>query len=677
MPDTTLTSDPSHDAPGHPESDDAAGYYTPGSPLVDTKAPGGPIADRWQTRKFEARLVNPANRRKLNVIIVGTGLAGASAAATMGEAGYNVKSFCYQDSPRRAHSIAAQGGINAAKNYKEDGDSAHRLFYDTVKGGDYRSRESNVYRLAEVSVNIIDQCVAQGVPFAREYGGLLDNRSFGGVQVSRTFYARGQTGQQLLIGAYQALERQVAAGTVTTYTRHEMLELIVVDEKARGIIVRDMVTGEIQTHLADVVVLASGGYGNVFFLSTNAMGCNVTAAWRAHRKGAYMANPCYTQIHPTCIPVTGSHQSKLTLMSESLRNDGRIWVPKNKADCDKDPRTIAEEDRDYFLERIYPSFGNLVPRDIASRAAKYMCDEGRGVGPEVDGVRRGVYLDFADAIKRLGKEGVEEKYDNLLDMYERITGENPYEVPMRIYPAVHYVMGGLWVDYDLQSTITGLFVTGEANFSDHGANRLGASALMQGLADGYFVLPHTIRDYLADGPFEPVSEDHPAVVEARKAVTDRIEHFLTVNGTRSVDSYHRELGNIMWEYCGMERTEDGLKKAIDLIRTLKDDFYRNVKVLGTADSLNQSLERAGRVADFFELGELMCIDALNRRESCGGHFRAESQTEEGEALRHDDQFAYVAAWEFTGDEAGNMTTPVLHKEDLVYTAIEMKQRSYK
>ncbi|MBA2953986.1 succinate dehydrogenase (quinone) flavoprotein subunit [Nocardioides sp. MAH-18] len=672
MPDTTLTGDPSHDAPAD-HGDDAAGYYTPGDPIRDTKAPEGPIDERWQTRKFEARLVNPANRRKLDIIIVGTGLAGASAAATLGEAGYNVKSFCYQDSPRRAHSIAAQGGINAAKNYKEDGDSAHRLFYDTVKGGDYRSRESNVYRLAEVSTNIIDQCVAQGVPFAREYGGLLDNRSFGGVQVSRTFYARGQTGQQLLIGAYQAMERQVAAGTVEQFTRHEMLELIVVDGKARGIIARDMVTGEIQTHLADVVVLASGGYGNVFFLSTNAMGSNVTAAWRAHRKGAYMANPCYTQIHPTCIPVTGSHQSKLTLMSESLRNDGRIWVPKKKSDCEKDPREIPEEDRDYYLERIYPSFGNLVPRDIASRAAKNVCDEGRGVGPEVDGVRRGVYLDFSSAIERLGRDGIEEKYDNLFDMYARITGENPYETPMRIYPAVHYVMGGLWVDYDLQSTIPGLFVTGEANFSDHGANRLGASALMQGLADGYFVLPHTIRDYLADGPFEKIQESHPAVVEARQAVEERVTHFLSTNGTRSVDSYHRELGNIMWEYCGMERTEDGLKKAIDLIRTLKDDFWRNVKVLGTADSLNQSLEKAGRVADFMELGELMCIDALNRRESCGGHFRGESQTEDGEALRHDDQFAYVAAWEFAGD--GEL--PVLHKEDLVYTAIEMKQRSYK
>ena len=503
------------------------------------------------------------------MIVVGTGLAGASAAATLGEAGYVVKSFCYQDSPRRAHSIAAQGGINAAKNYKGDGDSVYRLFYDTIKGGDYRSRESNVYRLAQVSVNIIDQCVAQGVPFAREYGGLLDNRSFGGVQVSRTFYARGQTGQQLLIGAYQALERQVAAGTVKCYTRHEMVELIVVDGRARGIIVRDLVTGEIETYFADVVVLAIGGYGNVFFLSTNAMGSNVTATWRAHRKGAYMANPCYTQIHPTCIPVSGAHQSKLTLMRESLRNDGRIWVPKNKADCDKDPREIPEEDRDYYLERIYPAFGNLVPRDIASRQAKNMCDEGRGVGPEVEGVRRGVYLDFADAIERLGREAIEDKYGNLFDMYARITGEDPYTVPMRIYPAVHYVMGGLWVDYDLQSTIPGLFVTGEANFSDHGANRLGASALMQGLADGYFVLPNTIRDYLAEGPFDKIAEDDPAVVEAQESVKQRVEQLLSTNGTRSVDSYHRELGNIMWEYCGMERTEDGLRKAIDLIRTLQ------------------------------------------------------------------------------------------------------------
>ena len=672
MPDTTLTSHPSHDAPAD-GSDDAMGYYTPGEPLVDRKAPDGPIDERWNTRKFEARLVNPANRRKLSVIIVGTGLAGGSAAATLGEAGYRVKSFCYQDSPRRAHSVAAQGGINAAKNYKEDGDSVHRLFFDTVKGGDYRSRESNVYRLAEVSTSIIDQCVAQGVPFAREYGGLLDNRSFGGVQVSRTFYARGQTGQQLLIGAYQAMERQVHAGTVEEFTRHEMLELVVVDGRARGIIARNMVTGSVETHLADVVVIASGGYGNVFYLSTNAMGSNTTATWRAYRKGAYMANPCYTQIHPTCIPVSGSHQSKLTLMSESLRNDGRIWVPKNQADCTKDPREIAEGDRDYYLERIYPAFGNLVPRDIASRAAKYVCDEGRGVGPEVEGARRGVYLDFADAMDRLGEPAIREKYGNLFDMYARITGENPYDVPMRIYPAVHYVMGGLWVDYDLQSTIPGLFVTGEANFSDHGANRLGASALMQGLADGYFVLPHTIRDYLSDGPFEVVPEDHPAVVESLAAVEERIRHFMTAKGTRSVDSYHRELGNIMWEYCGMERSEDGLKKAIDLIRTLKDDFYRNVRVLGHDQSLNQSLEKAGRVADFIELGELMCIDALNRRESCGGHFRTESSTEDGEALRHDDLYAYVAAWEFTGDEE----PPVLHKEDLVYTAIEMKQRSYK
>jgi len=674
MPDTTLSFDSSHTRePGDEVYDDAAGYYVDGDPIRDTKAPGGPLEERWGTRKFEARIANPANRRRLSIIVVGTGLAGASAAATLGEAGYVVKSFCYQDSPRRAHSIAAQGGINAAKNYKGDGDSVYRLFYDTIKGGDYRSRESNVYRLAEVSVNIIDQCVAQGVPFAREYGGLLDNRSFGGVQVSRTFYARGQTGQQLLIGAYQALERQVAAGTVRCYTRHEMLELIVVDGRARGIIVRDLVTGEIETYFADVVVLATGGYGNVFFLSTNAMGSNVTATWRAHRKGALMANPCYTQIHPTCIPVTGTHQSKLTLMSESLRNDGRIWVPKKKSDCDKDPREIAEEDRDYYLERIYPAFGNLVPRDIASRAAKSVCDEGRGVGPEVDGVRRGVYLDFADAMDRLGRGSIESKYGNLFDMYARITGEDPYEVPMRIYPAVHYVMGGLWVDYDLQATIPGLFVTGEANFSDHGANRLGASALMQGLADGYFVLPNTIRDYLADGPFDRVPEDHPAVVEAQESVQSRIDAFLTASGTRSVDSFHRELGNIMWEYCGMERTEDGLRKAIDLIRGLREDFHRNVKVLGSAESFNQSLEKAGRVADFLELGELMCIDALNRRESCGGHFRAESQTEDGEALRHDDQYAYVAAWEW----AGEGQTPVLRKEHLTYEFVEMKQRSYK
>ncbi|TCJ22752.1 fumarate reductase/succinate dehydrogenase flavoprotein subunit [Nocardioides jejuensis] len=668
--------------PSVQKSDDAAGFYTLGAPIIDETAPTGPINTRWQRRKFENRLVNPANRRKLDVIIVGTGLAGGAAAATLGEAGYNVKSFCYQDSPRRAHSIAAQGGINAAKNYKEDGDSVERLFYDTVKGGDYRSRESNVYRLAEVSTNIIDQCVAQGVPFAREYGGLLDNRSFGGVQVSRTFYARGQTGQQLLIGAYQAMERQVAAGTVTQYTRHEMLEVIIADGRARGIVTRDMVTGAVETHLADVVVLASGGYGNVYFLSTNAMGSNVTAAWRAHRKGAYMANPCYTQIHPTCIPVTGDHQSKLTLMSESLRNDGRIWVPKRAEDCGKPANEIAEEDRDYYLERIYPSFGNLVPRDIASRQAKNMCDEGRGVGPQVkevqpDGtevlMRRGVYLDFADAIARMGRDAVETKYGNLFDMYARITGEDPYETPMRIYPAVHYVMGGLWVDYHLQTNITGLFCSGEANFSDHGANRLGASALMQGLADGYFVLPNTIREYLADGPFEKIDESHPAVVEAKAEVEERIAKFLSIQGERSADSFHKQLGQIMWEYCGMERTEEGLTKAIGLIRDLKAEFWTNLKVLGTADSLNQSLEKAGRTIDFIELGELMCIDALNRRESCGGHFRGESQTEDGEALRHDDEFAYVAAWEFGGENAN----PVLHKEDLIYTAIEMKQRSYK
>ncbi|HEX2704673.1 MAG TPA: fumarate reductase/succinate dehydrogenase flavoprotein subunit [Candidatus Lustribacter sp.] len=645
------------------------GLYHEGAPIKDTKAPSGPIEDRWATRQFEAKLVNPANRRKLSVIIVGTGLAGASAGATLGEAGYQVKSFCYQDSPRRAHSIAAQGGINAAKNYKEDGDSVFRLFYDTVKGGDYRSRESNVFRLAEVSTNIIDQCVAQGVPFAREYGGLLDNRSFGGVQVSRTFYARGQTGQQLLIGAYQALERQIAEGAVEMFTRHEMLELVVVDGRARGIIVRDMVSGEIETHLADAVVLASGGYGNVFYLSTNAMGCNVTATWRAHRKGAHFANPCFTQIHPTCIPVSGDHQSKLTLMSESLRNDGRIWVPKDKADKDKDPRQIPEADRDYYLERIYPAFGNLVPRDIASRAAKYQCDDGKGVGP--GGL--GVYLDFAEAIARMGRPAVEEQYGNLFDMYARITGENPYETPMRIYPAVHYTMGGLWVDYDLQSSIPGLFVTGEANFSDHGANRLGASALMQGLADGYFVLPNTIRDYLASGPYPTVDGNAPEVLEARESVEQRLAHFLSCNGTRTVDSYHKELGHLMWEYCGMERTEEGLALAIERIRALRKEFWADVRVLGVNEGVNQSLEKAGRVADLLELGELMCIDALHRRESCGGHFRAESQTEEGEALRHDDLYAYVAAWEWGGINR----PPTLHKEDLVYEAVELKQRSYK
>jgi succinate dehydrogenase / fumarate reductase flavoprotein subunit len=647
---------------------DADSVYLEGEDIADTKAPAGPIEKRWDERRFNAKLVNPANRRKLSVIIIGTGLAGASAAATLGEAGYQVTSFCYQDSPRRAHSIAAQGGINAAKNYRNDGDSIYRLFYDTVKGGDFRARESNVYRLAQTSVEIIDQCVAQGVPFAREYGGLLDNRSFGGVQVSRTFYARGQTGQQLLIGAYQALERQIAAGTVAMHTRHEMLELIVADGKARGVVIRDMVSGEIETHYADAVVLASGGYGNVFFLSTNAMGCNVTATWRAHRKGAYFANPCYTQIHPTCIPVSGEYQSKLTLMSESLRNDGRIWVPKSGEDKRPAP-DIPEADRDYYLERIYPAFGNLVPRDIASRAAKNVCDEGRGVGP--GGL--GVYLDFADAIARLGRKAVEAKYGNLFDMYAQITGENPYETPMRIYPAVHYTMGGLWVDYDLQSSIPGLYVTGEANFSDHGANRLGASALMQGLADGYFVLPNTINDYLSAGPFEKIDDSHPAAAEAVASVKGRIEKFLSINGSRTVDSFHKELGHIMWDYCGMERTEEGLRKAITRIRELKQEFWSDVRVLGTNEELNQALEKAGRVADFIELGELMCIDALVRRESCGGHFRAESQTEDGEALRHDDEYAHVSAWEF-GGEGGK---PVLHKEPLVYEYVEMKQRSYK
>ncbi|MEU0558391.1 fumarate reductase/succinate dehydrogenase flavoprotein subunit [Dactylosporangium sp. NPDC006015] len=643
-------------------------YWSEGDPIGDTAAPDGPIETRWERRQFAAKLVNPANRRKLTVIVVGTGLAGGSAAATLAEAGYKVRSYCYQDSPRRAHSIAAQGGINAAKNYRNDGDSVYRLFYDTVKGGDFRARESNVYRLAQVSVNIIDQCVAQGVPFAREYGGLLDNRSFGGTQVSRTFYARGQTGQQLLLGAYQALERQVALGNVEMHTRHEMLELVVVDGKARGIVVRDLVTGEISTEFADAVVLASGGYGNVFFLSTNAKGCNVTASWRAHRKGALFANPCYTQIHPTCIPESGTHQSKLTLMSESLRNDGRVWVPVRAGD-DRVPADIPEDERDYYLERIYPSFGNLVPRDIASRAAKNVCDEGRGVGP--GGL--GVYLDFADAIARLGRDAVEAKYGNLFEMYERITGDDPYITPMRIYPAVHYTMGGLWVDYDLQATIPGLFVVGEANFSDHGANRLGASALMQGLADGYFVLPNTINDYLASGPFPALSASHPDVAAARAAVSERISALLAVDGDRTVDSFHRELGHIMWEYCGMERTEEGLTKAISLIRSLREEFWTRVKVPGTGETLNQNLERAGRVADFFELAELMCVDALHRAESCGGHFRAESQTPDGEALRHDDEFSYVAAWQF----AGTGEPPVLRRETLDFEYVHPSQRSYK
>ncbi|GAA4369559.1 fumarate reductase/succinate dehydrogenase flavoprotein subunit [Paeniglutamicibacter cryotolerans] len=644
-------------------------YYAQGDALFDAKDPGGPIEERWDKRRFEAKLISPANRRKRSVIVIGTGLAGGSAAATLGEAGYRIKVFCYQDSARRAHSIAAQGGINAAKDYRNDGDSIRRLFYDTVKGGDYRSRESNVYRLAQASVSIIDQAVAQGVPFAREYGGLLDTRSFGGVQVSRTFYARGQTGQQLLLGAYQALERQVAAGTVEVNTRHEMLELIVVDGKARGVVVRDMVTGAFETHLADAVVLATGGYGNAYYLSTNAMGCNVSATWRAHRKGAYFANPCYTQIHPTCIPVSGDHQSKLTLMSESLRNDGRIWVPVAAGDT-RDPAQIPEAERDYYLERAYPAFGNLVPRDVASRAAKQQCDAGRGVGP----TGLGVYLDFGDAIERLGRAEIEEKYGNLFDMYAKITDEDPYTTPMRIFPAIHYTMGGLWVDYDLQSTIPGLFVIGEANFSDHGANRLGASALMQGLADGYFVLPGTIGDYLASNQMPAgVDDTHPAVLEALASVRERTRRLLQINGNRTVDSFHRELGSILWEYCGMERNAEGLTVAIGLIRKLRESFWSHAKVTGINEELNQSLERAGRVADFFELAELMCIDALHRGESCGAHFRTESQTAEGEALRRDQEYSHVAAWEF----AGEGMPPLLHREQLDFEYIKVQQRSYK
>lgn len=642
------------------------GFYRIGEPISDTKAPAGPITDRWTTRKFEAKLVNPANKRKKKIVIIGTGLAGASAAATLGEQGYHVIQFCFQDSPRRAHSIAAQGGINAAKNYRNDGDSVHRLFYDTVKGGDYRSRESNVHRLAEISTQIIDQCVAQGVPFAREYGGLLDNRSFGGTQVSRTFYARGQTGQQLLLGAYQALMRQVDLGNVELHPRHEMLDLIMADGTARGVVVRDLISGEVKSVVSDAVVLASGGYSNVYFLSTNAMGSNVTASWRAHKHGAYFANPCFTQIHPTCIPVSGEHQSKLTLMSESLRNDGRVWVPKQAGDQRK-PSEIPHNDRDYYLERIYPSFGNLVPRDIASRAAKNVCDEGRGVGP--GGL--GVYLDFDDAIARLGLDAVEAKYGNLFTMYERITGEDPYQRPMRIYPAVHYTMGGLWVDYDLQSTIAGLFVIGEANFSDHGANRLGASALMQGLADGYFVLPTTIADYLARGPVTPVSET--AVTQAENRVHAQTDTLLAIKGDRTVDSFHRQLGHIMWEYVGMERTAEGLQKALALIPDLRREFWARVNVPGSGNDLNQSLERAGRVADFFELAELMVIDALHRAESAGGHFRAESQTADGEARRDDEHFSYVAAWEWNGDSG----FPTLHKEVLEFEYVHPTTRSYK
>lgn len=635
--------------------------YQIGEPIADTTAPDGPLETRWERRRFATRLVNPANRRRLTVIVVGTGLAGAAAGASLAELGYHVLSFCYQDSPRRAHSIAAQGGINAAKNYRNDGDSVYRLFYDTVKGGDFRSRESNVYRLAELSVTIIDQCVAQGVPFAREYGGLLDTRSFGGAQVSRTFYARGQTGQQLLLGAYQALARQIHAGRVTMHPRTEMLDLIVSDGRARGVVVRDLVTGEISSHTADAVVLATGGYGNVYYLSTNAKGCNATAIWRAHRRGALMANPSFTQIHPTCIPVSGEHQSKLTLMSESLRNDGRVWVPARAGDS-RSPEQIPEDERDYFLERMYPSFGNLVPRDIASRAAKQVCDAGRGVGPS----GYGVYLDFAEAIERMTPAGVEDKYGNLFQMYQRITGEDPYLTPMRIFPAVHYTMGGLWVDYDLRSTIPGLFVIGEANFSDHGANRLGASALMQGLADGYFVLPGTIGDYLADAPFGTVSD----VDATERDVRDRVHRLLSVNGDRSVDSFHRELGRLMWDYCGMERNEEGLRKALDKIPELRAEFWQRVRVLGDPDGLNQSLEKAGRVADFFELAELMCLDALHRNESCGAHFRSESQTLDGDALRDDTHFSYVAAWEHTGDD------PILHREALTYSSVAPSTRSY-
>ena len=638
------------------------------SPTLESRQPDGPIETRWDRHKFDLKLVNPANRRKYKIIMVGSGLAGGAAAASLGELGFNVECFCYQDSPRRAHSIAAQGGINAAKNYRNDGDSIYRLFYDTVKGGDFRARESNVYRLAQISVEIIDQCVAQGVPFAREYGGLLDTRSFGGAQVSRTFYARGQTGQQLLIGAYQALERQVAAGTVRMHPRHEMLELIVVDGRARGIVTRDMVTGQIESWTADAVVLGTGGYGNVFYLSTNAKGCNATAIWRAHRKGAFFANPCFTQIHPTCIPVSGDHQSKLTLMSESLRNDGRVWVPMKAGDS-RSPNQIPEAERDYFLERKYPSFGNLVPRDVASRNAKEVCDQGRGVGPG----GRGVYLDFQESIGRLGANTVKERYGNLFDMYERITGENPYEAPMRIYPAIHYTMGGLWVDYNLMSNMEGLFVIGEANFSDHGANRLGASALMQGLADGYFVLPATISNYLASVGAQPLPADIPEAKQAEAAVNEQITKLLSVNGNRTVDSFHRELGQIMWDYCGMARNDAGLRKALDRIPELRDEYWQNVRVLGDAGNLNQSLEKAGRVADFFELGELVCRDALHRTESCGGHFREESQTPDGEALRDDDHFSYVAAWGWGGEGE----EPQLNKEPLTFDYVHPSQRSYK
>lgn len=643
--------------------------------ILDSKIPEGALAEKWDKHKFNVKLVNPANKRKYDIIVVGTGLAGASAAATLGELGYNVKAFCFQDSPRRAHSIAAQGGINAAKNYQNDGDSIYRLFYDTIKGGDYRAREANVYRLAQVSVDIIDQCVAQGVPFAREYGGLLANRSFGGAQVSRTFYARGQTGQQLLLGAYSALNRQVAYGKVKMYPRTEMLDLVMVDGKARGIVVRNLITGKVESHSAHAVVLATGGYGNVFFLSTNAMGSNATAAWRAHKKGALFANPCFTQIHPTCIPVSGDYQSKLTLMSESLRNDGRVWVPKTVEIAQRlrkgeiSVNDIKEEDRDYYLERKYPAFGNLVPRDVASRNAKLVCDEGRGVGSS----GLAVFLDFADAINREGQPAIAAKYGNLFEMYAKITDENPYEKPMRIYPAVHYTMGGLWVDYNLMTNIPGLYATGECNFSDHGANRLGASALMQGLADGYFVIPYTIGDYLAQTPYDKISTDHPAFKEAEQNVMGITQRLLSIKGNRTVDDFHKALGHIMWNYCGMARNAEGLQFAKQEIRKLRDEFWQNVKVTGVNEELNQTLEKAHRVADFLELGELMVDDALHRNESCGGHFREEYQTPENEALRDDENFAYVAAWEFTG--TGNQ--PVLHKEELKFENVKLTQRSYK
>ncbi|MCC3158163.1 fumarate reductase/succinate dehydrogenase flavoprotein subunit [Hymenobacter sp. 15J16-1T3B] len=642
---------------------------------LDAKIPEGPLAEKWDKHKFNVKLVNPANKRKYDVIVVGTGLAGASAAASLAELGYNVKAFSFHDSPRRAHSIAAQGGINAAKNYQNDGDSVHRLFYDTIKGGDYRAREANVYRLAQVSVNIIDQCVAQGVPFAREYGGLLANRSFGGAQVSRTFYARGQTGQQLLLGAYSALSRQIAYGKVKMYNRTEMLDLVIVDGQARGIITRNLITGEIQQHAAHAVVLATGGYGNVFYLSTNAKYSNATAAWRAHKKGALFANPCFTQIHPTCIPVSGDYQSKLTLMSESLRNDGRVWVPKTVEMAERLRRNeihvndIKEEDRDYFLERKYPAFGNLVPRDVASRNAKMMCDEGRGVG--ASGLA--VFLDFSEIIKRIGADGVSQKYGNLFAMYEKITDEDPYKQPMRIYPAVHYTMGGLWVDYNLQTTVPGLYATGECNFSDHGANRLGASALMQGLADGYFVIPYTIGDYLAQTPPKPVTTEHPAFKEAEANVRAQIQKLMSINGTRTPDDFHKALGHIMWEYCGMARTAEGLQHAKQEIQKLRKAFWSDLKVVGVNEELNQTLEKAARVADFLELGELMVDDAYNRNESCGGHFREEYQTPEGEALRDDEHYAYVAAWEWRGENQPE----VLHKENLVFENVKLTQRSYK